>query len=274
MARLSLGWLKPPKVPADGVMSLADHLRELRYRVIFSMVAVTLGVIGCAFFYTPLLDFMLQPWRTAQDILGTTNPDLTVQAALSGVTSPLILALQVCSIGGLILTSPIWLYQMWAYLAPAMLANEKKYAMLFLAAAIPLFLGGVAMGYLILPQAISVMMAFTPDVIPILNILYIDDFLKLMIQLMLVFGIGFLMPVVVVALNLMGVVTAEQLKGARPFVLFGCAIFGAAATPGGDPFSMLALALPMMLLFFIAELICRFNDKRKAKRAGQDLVVA
>lgn len=274
MARLSLGWLKPPKVPADGVMSLADHLRELRYRLIFSMVAIALGTVAAALFYFPLLDFMLQPWADAQQILKGLKPDLTIQAVLSGVTSPLLLALKVCAIAGLVLTSPLWLYQLWAYIAPALLVKEKKYALLFLLAAVPLFLAGVAMGYLVLPQAIAVMMAFTPDVIEITNLLAVDDFLGLMVQLMLVFGAGFLMPVVVVTLNLMGVVSARALGAARAYVFFGCAIFGAAATPGGDPFSMLALAIPMMLLFFIAELICRVNDKRRGRRAGSDLVAA
>lgn len=272
MARLNLGWLRPPKAPADGVMSLADHLRELRYRLIFSLVAVALGVVACAFFYIPLLDFLLEPYRNAQVILEGSRPNLDVQAALSGVASPLVLALMVVAMGGLILTSPIWLYQVWAYIAPALLAKEKRYALAFLAAAIPLFLAGVALGYVILPQAVAVMMAFTPGVVEILNIIYVDDFLKLMLQLMLVFGLGFLLPVVVVTLNLIGIVPASALKAARRYVLFGCAVFGAAATPGGDPISMLALTVPMMLLFLIAEWICHMNDRRRAKRAGTELV--
>ena len=118
------------------------------------------------------------------------------------------------------------------------------------------------------------MLGFMPDTIQALNLVYIDDFLKLMMQLMLVFGIGSLLPVILVTLNLMGVLSAKALASARPYALFGCAVFGAAATPGGDPFSMLALALPMMLLYVIAEAICRGNDKRRAKRLGSDLVTA
>ncbi len=104
-----------------------------------------------------------------------------------------------------------------------------------------------------------------------LNLIYIDDFLKLMMQLMLVFGLGFLLPVVVVTLNFVGVLSAKALAGARRYVLFGCAVFGAAATPGGDPFSMLALTIPMMLLFLIAEAICHWNDRRRAKRQSKEL---
>lgn len=275
MARLSLGWLKPPKVPADGVMSLADHLRELRYRLVISMVAIAVGAILCAVFYVPLLEFLLEPWRTATEILRGIRPNLEVTVVLSGVTAPLILVLMVCAVGGLVFTSPVWLYQVWAYLAPALLAKEKRFALLFLLAAVPLFLAGVALAYFIAPQAFAILIGFTPDMIEIANLVPVDTFLTLMLQLMLVFGLGFLMPVVVVALNLMGIVSAKALRDARPYILFGCAVFAAAATPGGEPFSMLGLALPMMLLFYLAELICRGNDRRKAKRlAAADLVTA
>lgn len=275
MARLSLRWLLPPDVPPDGVMSLGDHLRELRYRIVLSAVVIGLGVVVCALFYQRLYDFMLEPYKRATEVLSTTNPNLDLQGAFSGVTSPLMLALQIVCVGGLVITSPLWLYQVWAYLAPALLAKEKKYALAFLGAGVPLFIIGVAAAYVILPQAVVILLGFTPENQDILNLLYIDEFLTLMLKMMLVFGLGFLLPVIVVSLNFMGVVPATALKRARPYVLFGCAIFGAAATPGGDPFSMLALALPMMLLFFIAELIARANDKRRAlRKAGTDVVPA
>ncbi|MFV0450946.1 MAG: twin-arginine translocase subunit TatC [Propioniciclava sp.] len=274
MARLSLRWLLPPDVPPDGVMSLGDHLRELRYRIVFSLVIILGGVAVCLVFYSQLYAFMLEPYNRATAALSETHPDIVVQATLQGVTSPLMLILQMVGMGGLVLTSPLWLYQVWAYLAPALLAKEKKYALAFLGAAVPLFLLGVTAAYLILPQAMVVLIGFTPDNQNIVNLLALNEFLTLMLKLMLVFGIGFLLPVVVVALNFLGIVPATSLKKARPYVLFGCAVFGAAATPGGDPFSMLALALPMMLLFFVAELIARANDKRRSLRAGTDVVPA
>lgn len=263
--RLSLGWLKPPKVPADGVMSLADHLRELRYRITLSAVTILAVMIGCAFFYAQIMDFMLQPWAAAVRIVKSTNPSLNLQSVLSGVTSPLILILQVIAIAGLVFTAPVWLYQLWAYIRPALLAKEKRYALAFIGVATPLFLAGVALGYWILPQATAIMIGFTPDKIDT-NLVEVDKFLTLMIQLMIIFGVGFLMPVVVVALNMVGVISARALKKARSAVIFGCFVFAAAATPGGDPFSMIALAIPMALLFIGAEFVCRGNDKRREKR--------
>lgn len=264
--RLNLGWLLPPKVPPDGVMSLADHLRELRYRVVLSTIVILIGMVVCGVFYKDVLGIMLQPLENARTRLAESHPELDLQPVMTGYIAPFMLALKVALVGGMVITSPIWLYQVWAYIRPALLAKEKKYALAFMVAAVPLFLAGVSVGYWVLPQGISLMLSFTPDLLPIQNLLDIDAFLDLLIKLMLVFGFGFLMPVIVVALNLVGVVSAQALKGARQYVIFGSFVFGAVATPGGDPFTMLALAIPLMLLFLIAEAICHVNDKRRARK--------
>ena len=255
-------------------MSLGDHLRELRYRVLFSLVFILIGLIVIAIFYNPVYTFLAQPWLQAKEILSVTNPELSTQMVLSGVTTPLTLAMKICAVGGLILAAPIWLYQIWAYIVPALLAQEKRWALIFVATALPLFLAGVAVGYWILPQGVSVLMSFTPQSVPITNLIEIDKFLELMLQLMVVFGLGFLMPVVVVGANLVGVLKAAQLAKARLYVIFGTFVFGAAATPSTDPFSMLALAIPMTLLFLAAEVICHLHDKRKAKRLAAELVAS
>jgi sec-independent protein translocase protein TatC len=246
-------------------MSLADHLRELRYRVIVAAGAIIAASILAAVFYNQLYLVLMRPYLQAVEMLKESNPNLDTSAVISGVGTPLALALQICLVAGLVLSSPFWLYQLWSYIVPALLAKEKKYALIFIAVALPLFLLGVLVGYYILPQGISVLLAFTPSSVPVTNLLAIDEFLKFTLQLMVVFGLGFLMPVVVVGLNLMGVVSAKQLGKARTYVIFGTFLFGAAATPSTDPFSMLALALPMTLLYLAAESIARINDRRRAK---------
>lgn len=258
-------WLRPPKPTPGGVMTLADHLRELRYRLIVASIAIVLASLASAIWYEQLYYFMMRPYLLAMEMLKQSNPSLNPTTVISGVTAPFMLILQIAMVAGLILSSPVWLYQLWAYISPALVTKEKRYALGFLAAAIPLFLLGVVVGYLILPQGISVLLAFTPESVPATNLLDVTDFLKLTLQLMVVFGLGFLMPVVIVAANMMGVVTAAQLAKARVYVIFGTFVFGAAATPSTDPFSMLALALPMMVLFLLAELICYLHDRRKAR---------
>lgn len=270
MARLNLGWLKPPKFPADGVMSLADHLREFRYRVVVSALAILVGMIACAFIWQRLFDFLVAPLVNAVEVLKSISPNLNVQPVIPDYVQPFFLILRICLVGGLILTSPVWLYQVWAYIAPALLAKEKKLALAFIGAAVPLFVFGAVVAYWVLPQAIIVLLQFTPDNIGITNLLDVGNYLNMLLQLMVVFGVGFLVPVIVVALNMLGVVSGATLKKARLGVVFGSFVFGAAATPGTDPFSMLALAIPMMLLFLIAEAICHANDKRRAKRLAAD----
>ncbi|MDO5499841.1 MAG: twin-arginine translocase subunit TatC [Propionibacteriaceae bacterium] len=265
--RFSLRWLKPPAVSKDGNMTLFEHLAELRYRLVISVLWVVLAMIVCALFYAPLYNVLLQPFETASNALQAKRPHAEIQAINIGVTAPPILALKIVGVAGLIASAPFWLYQLWAFLAPGLLAREKKWALLFLGASTPLFLSGVAVGYWVLPKGIEVMLGFTPESVPVANLLDLQYFLTFLIRLMLVFGLAFLLPVVIVTLNLVGVLRARQLAGARAFIIFGIFIFGAVATPSTDPFSMLALALPMLVLYVIAEVICHLNDKARRRRS-------
>jgi len=258
--------LKPPPATPDGTMSLYDHLRELRYRVIVSAVAVVITSSVCAFFYRPVLNLVMWPWDSALVDLKTWNPTVATQVVNRDISGPFMLALRVSVVAGLLAACPIWLYQLWKFIVPALLANEKRYARNFLVSAIPLFLTGCAVGYLVLPKGISVMLQFTPEGLGIINQLDLNSFLQLELLLTLLFGVSFLLPVILVMLNLAGVVTGEQLAKARTFAIFGCFVFGAVATPSTDPFSMTALAFPMALMYVVAELICRRNDKQKAKK--------
>lgn len=247
-------------------MTLFEHLAELRYRLIVAVLWIIAAMIVCAIFYIPLYNVLLQPFDIAREALMAKRPDAEIQAVNIGVTTPVILALKIVGVAGMVVAAPLWLYQVWAFLAPGMLAKEKKYAVLFLGAATPLFLSGVAVGYWVLPKGIEVMLGFTPESVPVANLLDLQYFLGFLIRLMLVFGLAFLLPVVVVTLNLVGVVRAKQLAGVRTFIIFGIFVFGAVATPSTDPFSMLALALPMVVLYAIAEVICHINDKARRKR--------
>lgn len=249
-------------------MTLFEHLAELRYRLIVAVLWVVFAMIVCAFLYQELYDLLMQPYLTAAEALQTKRPDAETQAVNIGVAAPVVLALKIVGVAGLVVSAPLWLYQVWAFLAPGLLAKEKKYALLFLGSATPLFLSGIAVGYWVLPKGIEVMLGFTPERVPVTNLLDIPYFLTFLIRLMLVFGLAFLLPVVIVTLNLVGVVRARQLAGARLFIIFGIFVFGAVATPSTDPFSMLALAIPMVVLYAISEVVCHLNDKARRKRSS------
>jgi sec-independent protein translocase protein TatC len=270
----SLKWLKPPPVPPDGTMTLYEHLRELRYRLIVSVLAIMVGMIVAWFFRYDLLAILQQPYFQAIEALKAKNPDTTTLLVNINLTSPLTLSLKVSALAGAILTAPFWLYQLWAFVVPGLLAKEKKWALIFIAAATPMFVGGVIVAYVVLPKAITVLLSFTQAGVS--NLQDINAYLSFLLRLMLVFGLGFLIPLIVLMLNIVGVIKAKQMAKYRSLVIFGTFVFGAVATPSTDPFSMLAVALPMALLFLAAELIARVLDRRKAQRAalaGDDLII-
>jgi len=270
----SLKWLKPPPVPPDGTMTLFEHLRELRYRLVVSALAILVGMIVAWFFRYQLMDILQRPYFEAIDALKVKNPDASTLLVNINLTSPLTLALKVSALAGVLVTAPFWLYQLWAFIIPGLLAKEKKWALIFIGAATPMFVGGVVVGYIVLPKAITVLLSFTQSGVS--NLQDINAYLSFLLRLMLVFGIAFLIPLVVLMLNIVGVIKAKQLAKYRSLVIFGTFVFGAVATPSTDPFSMLALALPMTVLFLAAEVIAHILDRRKERAvalAGDDWLV-
>jgi sec-independent protein translocase protein TatC len=270
----SLKWLKPPPVPPDGTMTLFEHLRELRYRLVVAILAIIAGMIVAWFFRDPLMIILERPYFEAIADLKAKNPDAVTSLVNINLTSPLTLALKVSALAGALLTAPIWLYQLWAFIVPGLLAKEKKWTLIFIAVATPMFVGGVLVGYIVLPKAITVLLSFTQS--GVTNLQDINAYLSFLLRLMVVFGIAFLIPLVVLVLNIVGVVKATTLAKYRTLVIFGTFVFGAIATPSTDPFSMLALAAPMTLLFIAAEVIAHILDRRKERRAalaGDDLII-
>jgi sec-independent protein translocase protein TatC len=226
------------------------------------------------FFRYDLLDILQRPYFQAIEALKVKHPDASTSLVNINLTSPLALSLKVSALAGAIVTAPFWLYQLWAFVVPGLLAKEKKWALVFIAAATPMFVGGVVVAYFVLPKAITVLLSFTQS--GVTNLQDINAYLSFLLRLMVVFGIGFLIPLVVLMLNIVGVITAKQMAKYRSLVIFGTFVFGAVATPSTDPFSMLAIAAPMALLFLGAEVIAHILDRRRARQAalaGDDLIV-
>lgn len=260
--RRRFAWLRPPESGPGGTMSLFDHLRELRYRITISAAAITVGAIICAFFYQQLVSFVLAPWVRARQTLEANLGAETI-IANNGITQAFTVAVILCVVGGIFVAAPVWIWQVWSFVAPGLVAKEKKYSLIFVGISLPLFFAGCALGYYVWPKGIEVLLSFTPKDQGITNILDVANFMGMEIKVMLVFGLSFLLPVVVVGLNMAGVVRGYQLKKARKGVIFGSVVLSAVATPTTDPFSMLALAVPITLMFFIAEIICRTWDRKR-----------
>jgi sec-independent protein translocase protein TatC len=241
-------------------MALADHLRELRARVLKVVTIVFVGMIVALFFFKPIFALVLAPYETAVESL---PDDIQSVATIAGVGGPLMLYLKLCGTTSLILTSPLWLYQIWAFILPGLHDKERKWSRVFAAIAGPLFLTGVAVGYFTLPKGLEILIGLTQA--DLTNLVEFGDYLSFLIRTLLVFGIAFEIPVFVVLLNLAGVLPGRALGAHRAWVIIGTFVFAAVATPSTDPFTMLFLAVPMVLLFAISEVIARFLDRRKAQ---------
>jgi sec-independent protein translocase protein TatC len=251
-------------VSADGRMALADHLRELRARLLTVVLVLVAGTVVAWFFYDFLFSLILDPYNDARERLEAKG--VKTEPVISGVASSLLLRLKISALAAVIATSPIWLYQIWAFIVPGLHPNEKRWTQLFTVVAGPLFVAGVAVAYYVLPKGMEVLIGFTPS--DIQSLIEFDKYLSFIIRMMLVFGIAFEIPLFVVMLNLAGVIRGATLGAYRPWIVVGTFIFAAVATPSTDPFSMVMLAVPMSVLFLVSEGIARLIDKRRAARGG------
>lgn len=251
--------IKGRKSNPEGRMALKDHLKEARDRLIKAAIAVVLGTVVGFFIYNPVLEALAEPIEELNAREGR-------QAALNfdGVASPFDLMIQVSFFLGLIVSSPIWLYQLWAFITPGLKIKERRIALSFIGVAVPLFLAGIYLAWLILPNAVRVLTDFTP--IGFSNIITVTVFITFLLRLMLAFGIAFLLPVVLFGLNLVGIISGKQILKAWRITVFLICLFAAMAAPGADAVSMFYLAVPMLILFFVAIGLCLLNDKRRARR--------
>ncbi|WEO98434.1 twin-arginine translocase subunit TatC [Streptomyces sp. FXJ1.172] len=257
----------------EGRMPLADHLRELRNRLAKGVLAIVVVTIVAAFFYQHIINFITEPLLRSVGCSGSfgelakTKNVHCAHLTVSGLLTPFTLALKASLTAGVVLASPIWLYQLWAFVAPGLHRHEKKYAYAFVGFGVPLFLGGGYLAYHVLPTTAKVMIDLTPKGAE--NLLPLDNMLDLVTRMIVVFGLAFEMPLLLVMLNLTGILSGRRMLGWWRAMVVGIAAFAAVATPGADPISMLALATPIWALFFIAVGFSLLNDRRRARLAGK-----
>jgi sec-independent protein translocase protein TatC len=253
-------------------MPLADHLRELRNRLAKAVLAIIVVTIVAAFFYKHIIEFFTNPILHAVgcgksfDELSQQSSGNCARIVLNGLLTPFTLALRVSLMGGVIGASPIWLYQLWAFVAPGLHRHEKKYAHWFVGTGVPLFLCGAFFAYKTLPTMSSVLLSLSPANLD--NFLPLDDLIDLITRMVLIFGLSFELPLLLVMLNLTGVLSGRRMLSWWRGMVMGITVFAAVATPSTDPISMLALAGPIWVLYFAATVFSIFNDRRKARIAA------
>lgn len=243
----------------DGAdMTLSDHLRELRYRLLISVGSVGILMIPAWFLYPAFIDLLNQPYC---DALVANDPDARCEFLVTNILDPFSLRLRVAGYGGVFLAMPILLWQLWRFIAPGLYRRERRYALAFVVSSLTLFVLGAGVAYLTLSKAVEFLVQIGGPDIDIRS--GPSEFVRLSLFMMLAFGIGFEFPIVLVALQLMGIVTPQQLSAWRRQTILVIVILAAAITPSGDPFSLAALSIPMYLFYEISLLIGRLIVRRR-----------
>ncbi len=246
------------QTPARGTMPLLEHFRELRKRFFASAVAIIVGAAVGWFFYDSIVRTLSKPICD----LALTSVSAGGQCGslyINGVLGPLNLKISVSFFVGVILSSPLWLYELWAFVSPALKKKERRYSLLFIFLATPFFAFGVWFAYWLLPVAIQQIMGLTPSTLT--NLIRFDEYLVFVLKLLVVFGIAFELPVFLIALNLMNIVSGKAMLRPWRYVVFSITLFAAIFVPTGDPFTMLFLAVPMWFFYFLAAFIGVLHDR-------------
>lgn len=246
-------------------MPLREHLRELRSRLLRSALAIGLGAVAGWFLYQPLIDALQRPLTHIGE-----QRNALVTLNFGGISDPFNLRLKLAFYLGLAVASPVWLYQLWAFIVPGLTRREKRNAIAFVAAAVPLFTAGIGLAWLVLPNAIR----FFSDLAPSQTTQVIDAgaYITFVTRMMLAFAVAFVIPLLLVALNLVGVLSARALAKGWRIATFLCFLFAAMASPTPDAGTMIALALPMVGLYFAAVGVAWFVDRRRARTREEDPV--
>lgn len=247
------------KRKTDGRMSLGDHLRELRRRFVIAASAIVVGSVLGWLVYDRLFTAIMAPLRKMAE-----ERDGLVNINFGGITQPFTVQLQVALFVGVIVASPVWLFQVWGFIVPGLTKREKRTSMAFIVAAVPLFLSGCLLAAYAVPNAVEVLLGFTPQ--GAANLPDAALYLTFVTRFILAFGLAFLLPVFLVGLNVAHVLPARiMLKGWR-FAVLLIFVFAAMMTPTPDAWTMLVLAFPMVAFFFAAVGVATLLDRRRARR--------
>lgn len=249
----------------EAKMSLGGHLKEFRNRLFWSFLFIAAGAVGGWFVFDPVFEILQSP---VLEIAKRSGSNTTIN--FGTVVSAFDLRLQVSIFLGVLASSPIWLYNLWAFVTPGLKKNERRYALGFVFSALPLFLFGAWLAWVSLPNFVTVLLAFTPAGAS--NVINASEYILFILRILLVFGLAFVMPVVLVLLNFIGLLSAKSILKQWRIAVFIIAVVAAVATPTADPMSMFILMVPLVILYFIAVGVTTLRDK--AKQRGRDKFLA
>lgn len=243
-------------------MALGEHFRELRNRLTIAAIAVlALAVVGW-YWYPQIFSFVNAPIVAVAEARG----DDEVMLRFQNITEPFAMQLRVAIFAGIVLASPVWLWQVWGFLLPGLHPKEKKIALAYFFISVPLFFAGAGLAAYTFPRLVAILLGFTPE--GAANLPGAQEFLSLWLYFMLAFGLAFLLPVVLVALNQIGILPARVMRNSWRVTLFGILVFSAFMTPDPSAWTMLAMAAPVFFLFWCAVGFAFFLERRRKKKGG------
>lgn len=260
------------KANDEATMSIMEHLKELRRRVIISAIAITIGtIIGFLWYQNSIFgiptlgDLLRGPYcKLPPELRAQFTPDGECKLLATSPFEMFLLRMKVGALAGLVFSSPVWLTQIWRFVAPGLHKKEKRLTFSFVTVAVALFVAGAVLAYFVVSYGLEMLVTIGGEAQ--VAALTGDKYFSFLLALLLIFGISFEVPLFICGLNLAGLITYESIKGKRSYIVVGLFIFAAFLTPGQDPFSMLILAVALTILVEIAVQFCRINDKRKKKQ--------
>lgn len=244
-------------------MPLMDHLRELRNRLLKALIAIVLGMIVALIFSNATINLVTRPFCTAVINGHTGCHTVGGQLVVNGIFDPFFLRVKIAFFIALIATSPVWLYQLWAFIAPGLYSRERKWAYLFTGTAVPLFAGGAVLAYVVMGRGLHYLLGLAPKQVLILP--SFDTYISYFIGMLLGFGLAFELPLAIVMLNIAGILTHERFRKWRKMLIFGAFLLAGMVNPSPDPWTMLILGGLCVVLVEVAEIFVYFNDKRRAR---------
>lgn len=251
-------------------MSLGGHLRELRNRLMWSAAFILMGTIAGWFLFEEVFDFLQEPvFEIARE------RGMTAVINFATIAAAFDLRIQVSIFLGVLLASPVWLFQLWAFVTPGLKKRERRFALAFMLTGLPLFLVGTWLAWVSLPDFVLILTSFTPEGSS--NVINASEYVLFAIRVLLIFGLAFVMPVVLVLLNFAGILPASSILKSWRLAIFVIAVVSAIATPAAEPMSMFLLMLPLTALYFTAVAITQVRDRaqqRKLDRQAADTETA
>jgi sec-independent protein translocase protein TatC len=250
------------KTPPErtGSMTVVQHLEELRHRIVVSMVAVTVGAAFGWFLYNAFTTFVLKPFCSYVAAQPDDQKPVTgCRLVSSGLLEPMVFKLKVVLFMGVVFALPVLLYQFWSFIVPGLTAKEKKLSLPFIASSIVLFTMGAAVAIVTLPLGLNFLLGFAgPDVTPLISA---NSYVSFVMLVTLAFGLSFEFPIVLVFLTMVGVLSSAKLRKWRRWAILGIAVFAAVITPSSDPYTMLAMTIPLVVFYEASIIIARLMKK-------------